>query len=76
MIVNKRTVLNETYVHIHVQWTEKSGNQISFDWLIESDKSPWSFLGVSKFVIALICFGLFVLRFSVLGQGKEIIFTI
>ena len=31
MLVNKRTVLNETYERVHVLWTEKSGNQISFD---------------------------------------------
>ena len=30
MLANKKTVLNETRVRIHVSWTEKSGN----DWLI------------------------------------------
>ena len=49
MLVNKKIVLNETYVNVHVRWTEKSGNQIWFDWLIESDASPRSFPGVSKF---------------------------
>ena len=28
MFVNKRTVLNENCVRVHVRWTEKSGNQI------------------------------------------------
>ena len=30
MFVNKRTwtLLNESYVRVHVQWTQKSGNQI------------------------------------------------
>ena len=50
MFVNKRTwtVLNENCVRVHVRWTEKSGNQIRFDWLIESDAPPRSFPGVSK----------------------------
>ena len=50
MLVNKRTVLSETYVSVHVRWTEKSGNQICFDWLIESDAPPRSFPAVSKYL--------------------------
>ena len=49
MLVNKKTVLNENRVCVHVRWTEKCGNRISFDWLIESDVSPRSFPGVSKY---------------------------
>ena len=37
MLLSKETVLNANRVRVHVQWTEKSGNQISLDWLIESD---------------------------------------
>ena len=37
MLLNKKTVLNENRVRVHVRWTEKSGNQIWLDWLIESD---------------------------------------
>ena len=48
MPVNKKTVLNENRVCIHARWTEKRGNQIRFDWLIESDASSWSFPGASK----------------------------
>ena len=40
MLVNKKTVLNENRVRVHVRWTKKSGNQIWFDWLIEFDASP------------------------------------
>ena len=28
MLVNKKTVLNENRVRVHVRWTEKSGKQI------------------------------------------------
>ena len=48
MLVNKKTVLNENRACVHVRWTEKSSNQIWFDWLIEFDASPQSFLEVSK----------------------------
>ena len=51
MLVNKRTVLNETNVCFHVRWTEKSGNQIGFDWLTGSDESPQSFLGGQQDVL-------------------------
>ena len=58
--VNKKTVLNENLVRVHVRWTEKSGNQIGFNWPIEYDASPRSFLGVSKLsrkVIVITLFG-------------------
>ena len=48
MLLNKKTVLNENRVYVHVPLTEISGNQISTDSLIESVASPQSFLGVSK----------------------------
>ena len=48
MLLNKKTVLNENRVYVHVPLTEISGNQISTDLLIESVASPRSFLGVSK----------------------------
>ena len=48
MLVNKKTVLNESRVRVHIRWTEQSGNQICFDWLIEFDASPRSFPEVSK----------------------------
>ena len=50
MLVNKKTILNENRSRVQVRWIEKSGNQIWFDWLIESDASPWSFPGVSKYI--------------------------
>ena len=48
MLVSKETVLNENRVRVHVRWTEKSGNQSRFDWLIESEASPRPFPGISK----------------------------
>ena len=51
MFVNKRTVLNQNCVSVHVRWIEKSGNQILFNWLIESDSPPWSFPGASKKIL-------------------------
>ena len=48
MLVNKKTVLNENRACVHVRWTEKSGNQIWLDWLIEFDASPQLLLKVSK----------------------------
>ena len=48
MLLNKKTVLNENRVCVHVPSTEISGNQISTDLVIESVASPRSFLGVSK----------------------------
>ena len=36
MLVNKKTVLNENRVYVHVWWTEKSGKQIWFNWLSEA----------------------------------------
>ena len=48
MLVNKKTVLNENRACVHVQWTEKSGSQIWFNWLIEFDGSPQSCPEVSK----------------------------
>ena len=29
--------MNENRVCVHVRWTEKNGNKISLDWLIDSD---------------------------------------
>ena len=40
---------HQLLVKLHVRWTEKSGNKIWFDWLIEYDAWPRSFSGVSKF---------------------------
>ena len=51
MLVSKKTVSNENPVCVHVRWTEKSGNQIWFDWLIESDSSPRSFQEVEVQVV-------------------------
>ena len=50
MFVNERTwtVLNESCVRVHVRGTQKSGNQIWFDWVVESEAPPRSFPGVSK----------------------------
>ena len=39
----KITVLNENCERIHIRWTKNSRNQISLDWLIESDVTPQSF---------------------------------
>ena len=48
MLVNKKTVLNENYVRVHVRWIVKRGPKFDSIGLIESNLSPWSIPRVSK----------------------------
>ena len=63
MVVNKRIVLNENREHVHVQWTEKCGNeidligQLNVAWLLGHSWGParsWKWFNFAIVTLTLI----------------------